>query len=121
MSEPLANHLHPLYLNGRWVTSDRAVQVVNPATGEPLARVATIDADGVRQAITDAHAAWPAWRKLSGRSRGGYLRKIADLLESRGERLARTITQENGKPLAQSRGEVAMAVDHLRWYAEEAP
>jgi succinate-semialdehyde dehydrogenase/glutarate-semialdehyde dehydrogenase len=74
----------------------------------------------VAQAITDAHAALPAWRALTGKARGEFLRRIADELERRSGEVARTITLENGKPLAQSQGEVAMSVDHLRWFAEEA-
>ncbi len=112
--------VRPLYLNGQWRVCGEPLDVINPSNGEPFAQVATIDRAGVRQAIVDAQAAWPAWRKLTGKQRGSYLRDIADCLERRGDEIARTITLENGKPLAQSRGEVAMAVDHLQWYAEEA-
>ncbi|HIQ21369.1 MAG TPA: NAD-dependent succinate-semialdehyde dehydrogenase, partial [Planctomycetes bacterium] len=65
-------------------------------------------------------AAWPTWRKLPGKTRGEFLQRIADVLQRRGDEVARTITLENGKPLAQSRGELAMTVDHLRWFAAEA-
>ena len=63
---------------------------------------------------------FPAWRALTGKARGDLLRKIADDVDRRRDEIARTITLENGKPLAQSLGEVAMTVDHLRWFAEEA-
>ena len=72
------------------------------------------------QALGDAAAALPGWKKLPGRDRGSLLSRLADAVESRRDELARTITLENGKPLAQSRGEVAMTVDHLRWFAGEA-
>jgi succinate-semialdehyde dehydrogenase / glutarate-semialdehyde dehydrogenase len=111
---------YPLYLNGEWHTSDSAKPVVNPATGEAFARVSLVDRARVAEAVNDAHAAFPAWRKLTGKARGAYLSKIADNLEARRDEVARTVTLENGKPLAQSQGEVAMAVDHLRWFAEEA-
>lgn len=116
------NPMNPrlLYLAGRWHHTESTLRVFNPATGEPFAEVCTVPRAEVAQAIQDAHAAFPAWRGLTGRTRGDYLRKIADALEQRGNDLARTITLENGKPLAQSMGEVAMSVDHLRWFAEEA-
>jgi succinate-semialdehyde dehydrogenase / glutarate-semialdehyde dehydrogenase len=111
---------YPLYLNGEWFTSDSTKPVVNPATGEAFARVSLVDRARVAGAVNDAHAAFAAWRKLTGKARGAYLNQIADSLEARRDEVARTITLENGKPLAQSQGEVAMAVDHLRWFAEEA-
>lgn len=112
--------VYPLYLNGQWVRSQKTIHVVNPATTEVFAEVCTVDRAAVAQAIKDAHAAFPAWRALTGRARGDFLKKIADELERRREEFARVITMENGKPLAQSLGEMAMSVDHLRWFAEEA-
>ncbi|MCA9067366.1 MAG: NAD-dependent succinate-semialdehyde dehydrogenase, partial [Planctomycetaceae bacterium] len=64
--------------------------------------------------------AWSVWRSFTGKQRGEFLRRIAENIEHRADEIARTITFENGKPLAQSRGEVAMTVDHLQWFAEEA-
>ncbi|HWX23213.1 MAG TPA: NAD-dependent succinate-semialdehyde dehydrogenase [Candidatus Binatia bacterium] len=112
--------VHPLYLNGKWVSTAFTLRVVNPATNEPFAEVCAVKRDAVAQVIQDAHAASAGWRRLTGKARGEYLRKIADELERRRDEIARTITLENGKPLAQSLGEVAMSVDHLRWFAEEA-
>jgi succinate-semialdehyde dehydrogenase / glutarate-semialdehyde dehydrogenase len=111
---------YPLYLNGEWFTSDSSKPVVNPATGEAFARISTVDRARVAEAVNDAHAAFASWRRLTGKARGAYLNKIADNLEARRDEVARTVTLENGKPFAQSLGEVAMAVDHLRWFAEEA-
>src|SRR5207237_5663559 len=74
----------------------------------------------VAQAIEAAHVAFSSWRQVPGKSRGEFLHKIANELERRREEIARLITLENGKPLAQSQGEVGMSVDHLRWFAEEA-
>src|SRR5579862_1025943 len=110
----------PLFLNGAWVASDPAVKVINPATGQELAQVTTIDRARVAQAVRDAHAAFLHWRKQTGKARGEFLQKVAAELERRAGEIARTMTQENGKPLAQSQAEVAMSVDHLRWFAEEA-
>lgn len=111
---------YPLYLNGEFVTSEPTVSVVNPATGEPFAELSTIPRTRVGQAINDAHAAFAGWRKQTGKARGDFLHKIAAEVERRRDEIARLITQENGKPLAQSLGEVAMTLDHLRWFAEEA-
>lgn len=110
----------PLYLGGQWRRTETSVPVVNPATGEAIAAVCTVTRADVAQAIVMAHSVLPAWRALTGKARGEYLRKIADQIERRSDEIARTITLENGKPLAQSVAEVAMSVDHLRWFAEEA-
>jgi succinate-semialdehyde dehydrogenase / glutarate-semialdehyde dehydrogenase len=120
MAASTGAEVRALYLNGSWESSGTPIEVVNPASGEVIGRVSTVDRPRVAQALVDAQQAWPAWRKLPARDRGTYLRKIADGLESRFDELARTITLENGKPLPQSRAEVAMSVDHLRWFAAEA-
>ncbi len=112
--------VYPLYLNGQWVSTQKTIRVVNPSTTEAFAEVCTIERPAVAQAVKDAHAAFAGWRVMTGKARGDFLRKIADELERRREEIARVITMENGKPLAQSLGEMAMSVDHLRWFAEEA-
>src|SRR6185503_6323901 len=71
-------------------------------------------------AIKDAHDAFTSWRHLPGKGRGELLNAVASELHRRRDEVARLITLENGKPLTQSQGEVAMSVDHLRWFAEEA-
>lgn len=111
---------YPLYLNNDWLVSAPFVQVINPANGETLAQVSTVDRSRVAQSIADAHEAFKSWRKLTGKARADFLLAIAEELEDRKQEVARTITLENGKPLQQSFGEVAMTVDHLRWFAEEA-
>jgi succinate-semialdehyde dehydrogenase/glutarate-semialdehyde dehydrogenase len=109
-----------LYLNGRWLAPGEPIDVVSPATGQKVGRVATADRAIVAQAFTDAQRAWPDWRRRTGQGRGILLDRVADVLQRRAEEIARIITSENGKPLAQSRGEVAMSVDHLRWFGGEA-
>jgi succinate-semialdehyde dehydrogenase / glutarate-semialdehyde dehydrogenase len=111
---------YPLYLNGELVTTESTITVSNPATGEAFAKISAIDRARVGQALKDAHAAFKEWRKLTGKARGDFLHKIAAELERRRDEIARLITMENGKPLAQSLGEVGMTLDHLRWFAEEA-
>ncbi|HTV41878.1 MAG TPA: NAD-dependent succinate-semialdehyde dehydrogenase [Candidatus Sulfotelmatobacter sp.] len=112
--------VYPLYLNGQFITTQKTIRVVNPSTTEVFAEVCTVDRAAVAQAVKDGHTAFPAWRALTGKARGEFLKKLADELERRRDEFARVITMENGKPLAQSEGEMAMSVDHLRWFAEEA-
>jgi succinate-semialdehyde dehydrogenase/glutarate-semialdehyde dehydrogenase len=112
--------VYPLYLNGQWVRTQKTIRVVNPASAEPFAEVSIVDRPAVARAINDAHAAFPGWRALTGKARGEFLQKIADEMERRRDEIARAITLENGKPLAQSLVEVAVSVDHFRWFAEEA-
>ena len=111
---------YPLYLNGKLTITESNLVVINPANGEPLARMSTADRSTVVQALSDAHAAFLQWRPVPGKQRGELLRKLADELDRRRDEMARLITLENGKPLTQSQGEVSMSVDHLRWFAEEA-
>ena len=107
------------YLNGKWVSTGEEIGVVNPATGETFAHVAALQREHVRSALEGAHEALDAWRAKTAKERGAALHHVADELVKRADEIARTITLENGKPLAQSRGEVAMSEDHLRWFAEE--
>jgi succinate-semialdehyde dehydrogenase/glutarate-semialdehyde dehydrogenase len=111
---------HPLYLDGEFRITGETRPIVDPATGETFALMAVGGREMAAQALAGAHAAFAAWRTVTGRTRGDYLLKIAAEVERRQDEMARTITRENGKPLAQSRGEVAMTIDHLRWFAEEA-
>ena len=114
------NDIRRLYLNGQWLEPRDPLAITNPATTEVFAQVGTVPRETVAQAIRDAAAAWPGWRSTPGRERGRYLAAIAEVLERRSDEIARTITLENGKPLPQSRGEVAMTIDHFRWFAGEA-
>src|ERR1044071_1034129 len=111
---------YPVYLDGELTITEKTVMVHNPASGEGFARMSVVDRPMVSQAIQDAHEAFVGWRHLSGKGRGEMLQKIASELHRRREEIARLITLENGKPLTQSQGEVAMAEDHLRWFGEEA-
>jgi succinate-semialdehyde dehydrogenase/glutarate-semialdehyde dehydrogenase len=112
--------VHPLYLNGEFVITDKSFAVKNPANGKVLAQMSAIDQPRLARAINDAQGAFPGWRALTAKARGEYLHKIANELERRREEISRTITLENGKPLAQSAGELDLTIDHLHWFAEEA-
>ncbi len=111
--------LHKPYLVGKWVETDEKIQVKNPATGEAFASVAAVSRDHVRAAFTAAQESFTAWRGITAKERGAFLHRVADEVHKRADEIARTITLENGKPLAQSKGEMAMTEDHLRWFAEE--
>ncbi len=111
---------HPIYVDGKWITSTTKIRVVNPATGEPFAEVSTTDRDGVARALECAQKAFAQWSGMTGIKRGDYLLSVVARLSERSGEIARIITLENGKPLAQSRAEVDMTIDHFRWFAEEA-
>ncbi|WP_296870872.1 NAD-dependent succinate-semialdehyde dehydrogenase [Tibeticola sp.] len=107
-------------IDGRWVSSDRRFAVIDPAIGQTLAEVANLGADQAQAAIAAADAAWPAWRNKTAKERSIILRRWFDLLMAHQDDLARLMTAENGKPLAESRGEVAYGASFVEWFAEEA-
>lgn len=111
---------HKVYLNGKWIATDHELEVVNPADGKAFSSVCTVNREQMKAAVEAAHAAFPAWRAVTAKERGALLHKVADELRRRVDEIARIITLENGKPLAQSKGEVGMSEDHLRWFAEES-
>jgi succinate-semialdehyde dehydrogenase/glutarate-semialdehyde dehydrogenase len=108
------------YIDGEWIRGGQELEVVDPATAEPFARVSTVGAAAIKEALAAAERAFPAWRARTVKDRGALLHKVADELIRRKAEIAQIITRENGKPLAQSEGEVLMSEDHLRWFAEEA-
>ena len=110
------------YVNGAWlpVGEGPALGVTNPATGAVLGRVPALDRAAVRLAIEAAQAAFPAWRECLAKERAAVLRRWHDLMLARADDLARIITLEQGKPLAEARGEVTYAAGFLDWFADEA-
>jgi len=109
-----------LYLGGEWVDTKDHFTVVDPGNGETLAEIPAATRDDARKAVEAADGAFLAWRRLTGMKRGDYLLAVAAAIDRRRDEMARTITRENGKPLSESMGEVNVAIDHLRWFAEEA-
>ena len=93
--------------------------VINPANGEKLGEVPLCGAAETRRAIAAANDAWPAWRALTARQRGQLLRAWFELIVANADDLARLITAECGKPLAEARGEVAYGASFVEWFAEE--
>jgi len=109
------------YIDGKWVeTAGAEIKVDDPATGEIIGSVPKMGAAQTRQAIDAAARAFPAWRKRTAKERANILRRWFDLMMSNQEDLARLMTLEQGKPLAESRGEVAYAAAFLEWFGEEA-
>ena len=110
------------YIDGKWVGADSGATfpVNNPATGDLVGEVPAMGAAETRRAIEAAQRAYPAWRALLASERSAILRKIADLLMQNTEDLALIMTAEQGKPLSESRGEIAYAASFIEWFAEEA-
>jgi succinate-semialdehyde dehydrogenase/glutarate-semialdehyde dehydrogenase len=108
------------WINGQWVGSQTRFAVSNPATGEELAQVANVGVSDVNAGITAAEVALPAWRALTGKERSIILRRWFDLIVANSSDLARILTLEQGKPLAEAKGEVAYGASFLEWFAEEA-
>ncbi|MFV0284178.1 MAG: NADP-dependent succinate-semialdehyde dehydrogenase [Castellaniella sp.] len=109
------------YLNGRWCDADSAetIAVTNPATGELLGTVPRMGAAETRRAIEGAQAAWAAWRAMTAKERAAILRRWFDLMTAHTQDLALIMTAEQGKPLSESRGEIAYGAAFLEWFAEE--
>jgi len=107
------------YIDGAWVGASKRFAVKNPATGETLAEVADLDAAGARAAIEAAERALPAWRALTAKARAVILRRWFELIMAAQEDLAQLMTAEQGKPLAETRGEVAYGASFIEWFAEE--
>ncbi len=125
-TSPLAQLKDPTLLKtdaligGQWIKGSARFDVNDPATGARLADVANLGAAEADQAIVAANQAWPAWRGKTAKERSASMRKWFDLLMANQEDLARLMTAENGKPLAESRGEVAYGASFVEWFAEEA-
>jgi succinate-semialdehyde dehydrogenase / glutarate-semialdehyde dehydrogenase len=107
------------YVNGQW-TGEGATIVDNPATGEVLAKVPEMGAAGATAAVEAAEAAFGPWAKKLAKERSAILRKWFDLIMANQEDIAQIMTAEQGKPLAEARGEVAYAASFIEFYAEEA-
>ena len=110
------------YIDGGWCGADDAktLSVTNPATGQALGTVPNMGSAETRRAIEAANAAWPAWRAKTAKERAVILRKWHELMMANQEDLAVIMTAEQGKPLAESRGEIDYAASFIEWFAEEA-
>ncbi|KVK80520.1 NAD-dependent succinate-semialdehyde dehydrogenase [Burkholderia ubonensis] len=109
------------YVNGAWqgAANGETFEVRNPATGGLVGVVPVLGAAETRQAIDAANAAWPAWRKKTAKERAAILRKWHDLMMENADDLALILTTEQGKSLAEAKGEIGYAASFLEWFAEE--
>ena len=111
-----------MYINGSWATApdNASFEVRNPATGEVIRAVPDGGREAARRAIDAAAEAFPAWRRTTAYQRAEFLMRAYGLMLERQERLAATMTEEQGKPLRAAMTEVRYAADFLLWFAEEA-
>ena len=109
------------FINGEWCAADDGTNfsVLDPATGEEVAALPRMGATETRRAIHAAEAALPAWRGMTAKARAAIMRRWSDLMLANSEALAALLTREQGKPLAESRGEIAYAASFIEWFAEE--
>jgi succinate-semialdehyde dehydrogenase/glutarate-semialdehyde dehydrogenase len=110
------------FVNGTWLDAPggATLPVHNPATGAALGTVPAFDGAATGQAVAAAHAAFPAWAAKTAKERAVVLRRWHDLILLNADDLARLMTAEQGKPLAESKGEIAYAASFVEWFAEEA-
>ncbi|WP_028693243.1 NADP-dependent succinate-semialdehyde dehydrogenase [Pseudomonas cremoricolorata] len=110
------------FINGEWLDADsgQTINVTNPATGEVIGTVPKMGTAETRRAIEAADKALPAWRALTAKERSTKLRRWFELMIEHQDDLARLMTTEQGKPLAEAKGEIAYAASFIEWFAEEA-
>ncbi|GIW79566.1 MAG: NAD-dependent succinate-semialdehyde dehydrogenase [Gemmatales bacterium] len=110
-----------MFIDGDWCDADdgRTLEVINPATEEVICEVAYGGRAETRRALEAAHKAMKSWSKLSAWDRAKVLKKTAELMRERVEEIARTLTLEQGKPLAESKAEILHSADTFEWFAEE--
>ncbi|HFZ1711209.1 TPA: NADP-dependent succinate-semialdehyde dehydrogenase [Citrobacter sedlakii] len=109
------------FIDGRWrdASSGEVISVVNPANGQTLGSVPKMGAAETREAIDAANRALPAWRALTAKERATFLRRWFNLMLEHQDDLARLMTLEQGKPLAEAKGEISYAASFIEWFAEE--
>ncbi|MEO8154707.1 MAG: NAD-dependent succinate-semialdehyde dehydrogenase [Rhizobacter sp.] len=124
-ASPLASLADPSLLrtnaliNGEWVGGSSRFDVIDPATSQQLVDVANLGVIETRSALTAADKAWPAWRSKTAKERGSILMKWFNLMLQHADDLARIMTAEQGKPLAEAKGEVLYGASFIEWFAEE--
>jgi succinate-semialdehyde dehydrogenase/glutarate-semialdehyde dehydrogenase len=121
MATATASPAKHMYINGKWCDADngRTLGVINPATEEVISDVAYGGRAETRRALEAAAKAMPAWMKLTSWDRAKVLKKTADLMRERADAIARTLTLEQGKPLAESKAEILHSADTFEWFGEE--
>jgi len=109
------------YINGRWVAakSGREFDVLNPANGEKIASVANMGREDTLEAVAAAHAAFDGWKSKTSKERSIRVRAWYELILQHADALAMLMTSEQGKPLAEAKGEVIYGASFVEWFAEE--
>jgi succinate-semialdehyde dehydrogenase/glutarate-semialdehyde dehydrogenase len=108
------------FVNGRWVTANKTFPVYNPSTGDLIANVADLGVKDIKQAIDAAYRAKTDWASHTGKERGAILKRWFDLMVENVDDLARILTAEMGKPLAEAQDEILYGASFIEWFAEEA-
>jgi succinate-semialdehyde dehydrogenase/glutarate-semialdehyde dehydrogenase len=110
------------YINGSWyrADNDETIEVINPATGQAIATVPNLCPDQIEHAINCAERSWAQWRQTPAAQRADYLWQWYQLMLHHQDDLARIMTLEQGKPLAEAQGEIIYAASFIKWFAEEA-
>jgi len=110
------------YVNGEWIDADsgKTIDVTNPADDSLLGTIPKLGTTETRRAIEAADAAWPAWRKKTAKERSAILRRWFDLMMENQDDLGKLMTLEQGKPLAEAKGEIAYGASFVEWFSEEA-
>ena len=110
------------FINGQWLDAPDGAyqQIFNPANCEKIGQVPNLGADHARLAIASANAAWPSWRSLTAKERSTLLKRWHSLMLEHADALAEILTLEQGKPLAEAKGEILYAASFIEWFAEEA-
>ena len=110
-----------LYINQQWVDGSNGdrLDIINPATEEPIANIAYGTAEDARRALQAAQDALPGWQKMTVYDRARKLKRVAELMREKADYLALALTMEQGKPLAEARAETMASADTFEWIAEE--
>ncbi len=108
------------YVNGEWLSGAKTFPVTNPATGEEIIQVADLTREDTKRAVNAAYEAFPAWAAKTGKERAAILRRWYELIMENADDLARLLTAEQGKPLAEAKGEIVYGASFIEWFAEEA-
>ncbi len=116
------DHETRMYIDGQWCQAQGrgVLSIINPATESPCAEVAYGGPEDARRAVDAAARALPAWSSKTAYERAEILRRTADLIRQRADTIARLMTTEQGKPLAESKGETLATAAFFEWYGEEA-
>lgn len=112
--------INKCYVNGAWVSSDKKIKVINPATGDLIAEVPNFGKKETINAIDAAEFAFKSWSKFTAHERSKILKKWYDLVIDNQDDLATIMTAEQGKPLSEAKGEIVYAANFIEWFAEEA-